>query len=123
MIRSERIRVVADSKGAADVRSVRSLSGCIQEIRCIGEGLNNAGKSKWTITRADDAGAILTLTADGPWTRSPRQATHNVEGVAALYAAAGTAVNEEIPIDGLLRVQIAEAKAGGSGELVVFYEE
>lgn len=123
MIACERIPIETSAAGAADVLSKRPISGEIVEIRQAGTSLNEAAKADWTITRKDDGGAVLTLAnVDGPWTRSPRQATHDVAGAAALYAPAGAAVLGRIPISGHLRVQLAQAKASTKGELLVFYE-
>ena len=48
---------------------------------------------------------------DASATRAPRQATHGTDGTAALYAAAGTAVNDKIAAAND-RVKIVVANAG-----------
>ena len=122
MIACQRIPVRTSGTGVADVVS-QTISGRIVEIRLAGTSLNEAGKADWTITRKADGASVLALSnIDGPWSRSPRQATHDIAGAASLYAAGGTAVTDRIPIDGLLRVQVAEAKANAEGELLVYYE-
>lgn len=51
-------------------------------------------------------------------TVAPRQATHSTAGVAALYAATGTAVLDKIPISGeLLKVVVANGGASKTGKL------
>lgn len=51
--------------------------------------------------------------------KAPRQATHSTAGVAALYAAGGTAVNDRVAI-GRERVKIVIA-AGGASKVGAFY--
>lgn len=50
---------------------------------------------------------------DASATRAPRQATHGTDGVAALYAAAGTAVNDKIAL-AKDRVKIVIANGGNA---------
>lgn len=50
---------------------------------------------------------------DASTTRAPRQATHGTDGVAALYAAAGTAVNDKIAL-AKDRVKIVIANGGNA---------
>lgn len=77
-------------------------------------------------------GSTITMTAEATgetiWsesnvnasaTRAPRQATHSTAGVPALYAAAGTAVNDKIAL-AVDRVKIVIA-AGGSVKSGTFY--
>jgi len=52
-------------------------------------------------------------------TRAPRQATHSTAGVAALYAAAGTAVNDKITLSND-RIKIVIA-AGGNVKSGTFH--
>ena len=54
--------------------------------------------------------AITNAATDG-WFL-PRAATHSTAGAAALYAAAGTAGNDLLPIADLVKVTIAQANAG-----------
>lgn len=120
-MRCERITITTDGAGAADVVS-GPISGLIREIRLFGTVLNDEAKADFTITRRDDGASVLALTdADGPWSRSPRQATHDVAGAAAETGEAATL--DLIPIDGHLRVQVAQALAGKTGILLVYYED
>ena len=78
------------------------------------------------------AGVDFTITAEATgetiWTESnvnatktvaPRQATHSTAGVAALYAAAGTAVNDHVALAND-RVKIVVA-AGGNAKTGAFH--
>lgn len=82
-------------------------------------------------------GVDFTITAEATgetiWTESnvnaakvcaPRQATHSNAGVAALYAAAGTAVNDLIAL-GRDRVKIAIASGGNAkiGEFIIIVDD
>lgn len=74
----------------------------------------------FTIT-ADVTGETLwtELNVNAAVTKRPRAATHSTAGVAALYAAGGTAVNDRIAL-GRDRVKIVLAQAG-SGKIGDFY--
>ena len=79
-----------------------------------------------------DNGSTITLTSEATgetiWsevavnasaTRAPRQATHSTAGVASLYAAAGTAVNDKIALaNDRIKIVIA---GGGNVKTGVFH--
>lgn len=117
------IPVQLDGSGAADFQSAVPLNGDIAEIRVIGAGLTNAGKPDITITRKNDGAQVLKqVNTDAPYSRVPQQPVQTNEGAAALYAAGGVAVLEEIPIDGYLRIQVAEGNANGKGTIFVYVD-
>lgn len=64
--------------------------------------LEATGETLWTQSNVD-ASAVV----------APRQATHSTAGVASLYAAAGTAVNDMIAIAGD-RIKIVLAQGGNA---------
>lgn len=69
-----------------------------------------------TLTDEETGAAIVTLTnaTDGQTVR-PRAATHDVAGAAALYAAGGVAVLDKIPVNGRIKLVVAQGgnvKAG-----------
>lgn len=123
MVRCLEIAIATDGSGAATVES-HQINGTILEIRNPGTSLNEEAKADVTITRAVDGAQILKATnKDGPWSAAPRQPTVTNENAAALYAAGGAAVLEEIPVAGYLNVVVAQAKANASGSILVYYEE
>lgn len=123
-MRRHEIPIILDGSGTADTESTVPLCGTIAEIRCSSTGLDNESKTDITITRRDDGGSVLKLTNIGaPWSKVPQQPVVNQEGAAALYAVAGAAVLEEIPIDGYLRIQVAEGKANGKATIYVFVDD
>ena len=105
------VPVVTDASGNATVYSP-PLSGYVHEIHYIKTDFANG--VDFTITAE--------ATGENIWTQSdvnaavvvaPRQATHSTVGVAALYAAGGTAVNDRIAL-GRDRVKIAIAQGGNA---------
>lgn len=117
------IEVTLDGSGAADLDSAVPLSGEISEIRCSSTGLDEGGATDITITRRNDGAQVLKLTnVSGPWSKVPQQPVCNNEGGAALFAAGGTALMEEIPVDGYLRVQVAQGKPGGKATIFVYVD-
>lgn len=69
----------------------------------------DTGETVWT---QNDVNATATV--------APRQATHSTAGVAALYAATGTAVNEKIAINGQVQVAISSGGNAKLGKFVMF---
>lgn len=94
------------------------LVGKLSQIRYVKTDFDNG--STFTIT-AEATGETLwsESNVDASATRAPRQATHSTLGVASLYAAAGTAVNDKIAI-GNDRIKIVIA-AGGNTKTGVFH--
>lgn len=78
-----------------------------------------------TITANTSGLALLTITNIGLSALSihPRAATVGVTNVAALYAAAGTAVNTEIPVaDEAIKVVVAQGNSAKSGTFYVYVD-
>lgn len=94
------------------------LTGKLSQIRYVKTDFANG--STFTIT-AEATGETLwsESNVDASATRAPRQATHSVLGAAALYAAAGAAVNDQIAL-ALDRIKIVIA-AGGATKTGVFH--
>lgn len=83
-----------------------------------------------------DAGVDFTITAEATgeelWselnvnasaTRAPRQATHSTSGVASLYAAAGTAVQDKIALaNDRVKIVIAQGGATKTGIFHILVE-
>lgn len=94
------------------------LTGKVSQIRYVKTDF--AAGVDFTIT-AEATGEIIwsQLDVDASVTVAPRQATHSTAGVAALYAAAGSAVNDKIAV-ALDRIKIVIA-AGGNAKTGVFH--
>lgn len=123
-MRVHEVPIVLDGSGAADVQSTVPLCGTIAEIRAVGAGLTNAGKPDITITRKNDGAQILKQgNTDAPWSKVPQQPVVSNEGAAALFAAGGTALMEEIPVDGYVRIQVAEGNAAGKGTIFIYVDD
>ncbi|KRA42296.1 hypothetical protein ASD80_10280 [Devosia sp. Root635] len=105
------VPVTLSSGGAAEVYSP-VLSGKLVSIRYVKDDF--ADTVDFVLT-AEDTGETLwseeNVTASA--TRHPRAATHSTAGAAALYAAAGTAVNDKIAL-GQDRVKIVIANGGNA---------
>lgn len=93
------------------------LSGYIESIQYVKTDYSNG--VDFTIT-AEATGETLWAESDvnASVIKHPRAATHTTAGVAALYAATGTAVNDRIAL-GRDRVKIAIAQ-GGNGTTGTF---
>lgn len=122
-VRVERIPVTTDGSGGATVYG--EFSGEILEIVNPSTALNAATTTMdTTITRKDDDGPILAFTnTDGPWRKSPRQATHDTAGAALLYASGGTAVSAPIAVTEGVKIVLAQAGVSKTSEILVFYRE
>lgn len=94
------------------------LTGKVSQIRYVKTDF--ADNSTFAIT-AEATGETIwgEANVNASTTRAPRQATHSTAGVAALYAAAGTAVNDKIAI-AIDRIKIVIA-AGGATKTGVFH--
>lgn len=105
------VPVTVDAAGDAEVYSPR-LSGKLVSIRYVKTDF--ADGVDFAIT-AEDSGETLwsELNVNASATRYPRAATHSTAGVASLYAAAGTAVNDMIALS-QDRVKIVVAQGGVS---------
>lgn len=111
MIRKYSIPLTTNSSGAVTAYS-GYISGYILAVQYVKTDF--ADGVDFTIT-ADEAGeSILSLTDQNSATIvRPRAATHSTAGVAAVYAAAGTAVNDHIAI-ARDRVKVVIAQGGNT---------
>ena len=99
-----------DGTGYTDI-----ADGFIHSIRYVADGTNPyANTADFTVTAEQSGAAVITATnVSASATYYPRAATVDVSNAASLYAAAGTAVNDRIPVAGE-RVQIVIAQGGTS---------
>jgi hypothetical protein len=118
------IALTTASDGTLTVYSTKPVTGFIERIHYTPDGtvpLDNTADI--TITAKDSGGAILTITnqAQAATDYAPRQATHSVTGVAALFAAGGLAVNDRIPIaTDFLKVVVAQGGNAKKGTLYFY---
>ena len=94
------------------------ITGKLSQIRYVKTDFDNG--STITITAEATGETLWTEAAvNASATRAPRQATHSTAGAAALYAGAGTAVNDKIALaDDRIKIVIA---AGGNVKSGTFH--
>jgi hypothetical protein len=110
-VRSFTVPVTTDGSGVATAYSP-AFSGFIESIQYVKTDF--ADGVDFTITAKETGEAIWSATNQNSATIvRPRAATHSTAGVAALYAAAGVAVNDKIAL-GRDRVKIAIAQGGAT---------
>lgn len=116
MARSRKFTVVATSDGSqVGTHYTPYFNGFIESVQYVKDGttpytdgvdftitVDETGENIWTDTNVNASEVVR-----------PRAATHTTAGVAAVYAAAGTAVNDRIAL-GRDRVKIVLAQAGAS---------
>ena len=124
-VRRVTVTVTTDASGAATVYSDLVEHGLLSQIRYVKAVSNgfDAGVD-FTLT-AEATGETLwsELNVDADATRAPRQATHSPAGVAALYAAAGTAVNDKIALaNDRVKIVIAAGGATKTGTFHLIFE-
>ena len=110
-IRKHTVNVTTDAAGAATVYSPY-VSGYVESIQYVKTNFTNG--VDFTITAEATGETLWTeLNVDAAAIKHPRAATHSTAGVASLYAAAGTAVNDRIAL-GRDRVKIVIAAGGNA---------
>lgn len=108
------IAVTTAADGTATAYSAKRLVGFIQRIRYVPDDTTPlAATADIAITAEDSGAAILSLTDQAQLAAdyAPRMPTHSTAGAAALYAAAGAAVNALIPLANE-RIKIVVAQGG-----------
>lgn len=120
--RTKRLTVTVTTDGSGDATAyTEAFAGRISQIRYVKHG---------STPFADGVDFTLTVegTGEGLWTetnvnasatRAPRQATHGVDGAAALYAAGGAAVLDKIVV-AQDRAKIVIA-SGGAAKIGTFH--
>ena len=109
------VTTIADGSATAYSEVV---TGKLSQIRYVKTDFDNG--STITITAEATGETLWTEAAvNASTTRAPRQATHSTAGAAALYAGAGTAVNDKIALaDDRIKIVIA---AGGNVKSGTFH--
>lgn len=122
MIRKFSIPLTTNGSGAATGYSPY-FSGYIRALEYVKTDFANG--VDFTITADETGEAILSLTdQNSAAILRPRAATHSTAGVAALYAATGTAVNDHIAL-GRDRVKVVVAQGGDTktGTIIVTVDD
>lgn len=112
------VSVTTDAAGDATAYSDSIPYGLLSQIRYVKTDF--ADGVDFTIT-AEATGETLWAESNvnASATRAPRQATHGTDGVAALFAAGGAAVNEKIAIvNDRIKVVVAN---GGNAKTGTFH--
>lgn len=105
------VSVTTDASGDATAYT-DVANGFIHSIRYVKTDLDNG--SDFTITAESSGAAVLTATnVSASATYYPRAATVDTSNAASLYAAAGQAVNDRIPVANE-RVKIVVAQGGNT---------
>ena len=116
-VQRETVVVVTAADGSATAYS-GTVTGKVVSVRYAKTDF--ADGSTFTLTSEATGETIWSEAAvNASATRAPRQATHSTAGAAALYAAGGTAVNDQIALAND-RVKIVIA-AGGSVKTGTFH--
>ncbi len=106
------VSVTTAADGSATVYSDPIAYGKLSQIRYVKTDF--ADGSTITVTAEATGETLWTESSvNASATRAPRQATHSTAGAAALYAAAGTAVNDKIAIVND-RIKIVIASGGNT---------
>lgn len=118
------IPITTDASGNATVYSSDIANGFVQAVRYVPDGTTPMDNTAdLTVTGETSGIPIITITneAASVTNYAPRMATHDITGAPALFAAAGQAVNDKIPLAGE-RIKVAVAQGGNtkSGTLNVW---
>lgn len=93
------------------------LNGLLSQIRYVKDGSNAYDNTVDVTITSEDTGENLWVEQNvtASKTVAPRQATHGTDGVAALYAAGGVAVNDMIAISGRAKIVLAQGGNAKTG--------
>lgn len=108
------VSVTTNASGDATVYTSEPVNGEILAIRYVPHATTPLDTGAGiTVTGEESGTPVITITNLGTSAVSyaPRQATHSTAGAAALYAAAGTAVNDRIAI-AKERIKLVVAQGG-----------
>lgn len=118
------LSVTTDASGDADERTSVAV-GLLHAVHLSVGTLDDSTTTDITITDAATGHTLLAVsnvTADAMY--MPRAATHNAaDGSASLYAAAGEAVLDRLPVSGEIRVVVAQGGNAKTGTLTFYVAE
>ncbi len=117
------LAIVSSAAGVVADQRTRSFSGKLVGIYFT---LGDLASGAVDITVTDDktGAAVLTITnaAANGW-YVPQIPVYTTAGAAALFAAGGTALLEELPIDGAFKVAVAQAGNSHTGAIDFYVED
>lgn len=115
------VSITTDASGD-DTEFTGVVTGCVSAVRYVPDGTSPLATGADLDITGEITGIVVSNQDNigtSAFTVAPRQATHGVDGTAALYAAAGTAVNTPVCVaNERLKVVIAQ---GGDTKSGVFY--
>ena len=117
------LSVTTNGSGAATVYSATPVTGRIFSVRYVPDGSAPLETGTDVDLTGETSGVVIfdkDNIGTAAFTVCPRQATHSVAGVAALYAGSGTAVNDYIVLASeRLKLVIADGGATLKGKVHV----
>jgi hypothetical protein len=118
-VRRVRVDVTTDGAGAATVYS-ESVSGLLSHIVYVKGTIGST--PTFTVTNETTGESLWTeANVSASAVRAPRMPTHNQSGVAALYAAGGTAVNDMIGLaNDRVKIVVSGGGATATGTFYVY---
>lgn len=119
----EQFIVTVDSAGAGTVTS-SVVSGVVLEVRSQSTGLLTGGSADITLTRVEDGGTVIAITnqSAAPFSYYPRPGANSVTAGTTSYAVGiGPVPAEGVPVDGELKLVVAQAAPSTSGTVNVYY--
>lgn len=124
--RKTTITIACDGTGAFTGFSDQVISGEILElVYAVGSTPLANPTTSLTVTTESTKQSVVTLSnfnGASAAELTPRQPTHDLTGAAALYAAAGTAVRDRIPVSSdRIKLVIVGGGANANGTLTVIY--
>lgn len=115
--------VVVSAGGAATVKTPGPINGELKAIYYVADPNIPFVNAAFLITGATTGKQLLSVSAQGAsnsW--APRQATHNSDGSASLYAAAGKAVNDRFALaDESIQIAVSGAGNATQGQFIFEY--
>ena len=118
------LAVTTDGSGDATVYSERVISGVVHQVRYVPDGTSPLATGADVDLTGEVSGVVVWDEDDigtSAITRAPRQATHGVDGVASLYAAAGEPVETAVAVAGeRLKLVVAQGGAAKQGTFHVY---
>lgn len=122
MLHFDRVTFTTDASGDDTVYS-RPFVGLLHAVRY--EYIDGDTGADFTITDEATGIALLTVTNAGTasLTIMPRGATVGTTNAASLYAGAGTAVEDRLPVCGRIKTVVAQGGNAKTGALVFVWDE
>jgi len=119
-IRRFTIPITVDPSGDADIDTAR-IRGHLISFRYVKDDF--ADGVDFTVTGKETGQTLWAETSvNASASKYPRAPTHSTAGAAALYVAAGTAVNDRIALDEQINIVVADGGNATSGTLHIIVD-